>query len=85
MGPYGAGGAGNMQPPPPAYGAHGQEDYVPAYSPPMGGNKVNPDQNFGQGLPQTGTVREGGDGAGASGQGQAQAQNHPGGDLGQRS
>ena len=35
MGPYG--------PPPPAYG---HEDYVPAYMPPQGPNKINPDQNY---------------------------------------
>ena len=59
-------------PPPPAYG---HEDYVPAYTPPQGPNKVNPDQSYHapQGPPpqQFGTV--------ASGSGP-----HPGGDLGHR-
>lgn len=38
MGPMGYG-----QPPPPAYP---HDDYVPAYTPPQGPNKVDPNQNY---------------------------------------
>ncbi len=80
MGAYGQ----QQQPPPPAYG---HEDYVPAYTPPQGPNKVNPDQNYVYQPPQ---------GAPPTGPGQAQMvygegssgpqpqQEHPSGDLGRR-
>lgn len=46
--PYGHGQAVPLNPygpPPPAYG---ENDYVPAYAPPQGGSKVNPNQGFEQ-------------------------------------
>ena len=75
MGPMVGYGGARMgpdgQPPPPAYG---HEDWVPAYEPPRGSTKVNPDQNV--------NVREAG--SSSQGPGQGQVPPYAGGDLGSR-
>ena len=74
MGPMGAapGYGYHGAAPPPAYG---HEDWVPAYEPPQGGTKVDPNQNSNsnvQGRP------------GGGGSSQVPVPVYPGGDLGSR-